>query len=416
MNRLETRSISLEDGRSLRVVFWGDDNECFAQLPGLCVSFNLSADGFRGYLSKLKVTTVKNEELKKALGLSGKVRFLDRLGLTSVFEDRIKDSTVLAAAKANLFCCRADDAVDAALDGGDIHGDVPITEKSIEVPPVITHPRPVPVEVVEARQVVGAVAPVAQELTLPVGDAWYNSEDYSVGKSYVLPPFDRGAALLEQLRLFRDFWTAERMPARRSEALSLVTFDKRESRVLLYLGFLRLIKAVDEPKQLTLNACLNHRAVYAFAEWLEKGRESSYGNLVEYLSSFISVAKFLFQNSDEKNIEIVQRLRELRNRFQTKQARVHKTEDDLQDEGRWLSWSTFEEAIVTLQSQFTELIAEEETPSKSSARVLHDLLLLRYYAACPSRSGEVRLLQLSLKGTISGTIVVECFVLGTFRL
>ena len=92
MNRLETRSISLEDGRSLRVVFWGDDNECFAQLPGLCVSFNLSADGFRGYLSKLKVTTVKNEELKKALGLSGKVRFLDRLGLTSVFEDRIKDS------------------------------------------------------------------------------------------------------------------------------------------------------------------------------------------------------------------------------------------------------------------------------------------------------------------------------------
>jgi hypothetical protein len=292
MNRLETRTIALEDGRSLRVVFWGDDNECFAQLPGLCVSFNLSADGFRGYLSKLKVTTVKNEELKKALGLSGKVRFLDRLGLTSVFEDRIKDAAVLANAKANLVFFRGD-VIDAAIEE-DIHGDVPSTEKSIEVPPVITHPRPVPVEVVEAREVVGAVAPIAQELTLPLGDDWYNSDDYSVGKSYVLPPFDRGAALLEQLRLFRDFWTAERMPARRSEALSLVTFDKRESRVLLYLGFLRLIKAVDEPKRLTLNACLNHRAVHAFIDWLSKGRESSEGNLIEYLSAFVSVAKFLY--------------------------------------------------------------------------------------------------------------------------
>jgi hypothetical protein len=289
MNRLETRIIALEDGRSLRVVFWVDGHECFAQLPGLCVSFNLSADGFRGYLSKLKVATVKNEELKKALGLSGKVRFLDRLGLTSVFEDRIKDAAVLANAKANLVFFRGD-AIDAAIEE-DIHGDVPSTEKSIEVPPVITHPRPVPVE---AREVVEAVAPVTQELTLPVGDAWYNSEDYSVGKSYVLPPFDRGAALLEQLRLFRDFWTAERMPARRSEALSLVTFDKRESRVLLYLGFLRLIKAIDEPKRLTLNACLNHRAVHAFIDWLSKGRESSEGNLIEYLSAFVSVAKFLY--------------------------------------------------------------------------------------------------------------------------
>lgn len=294
MNQLVTRIIALEDGRSLRVVFWGDNDECFAQLPGLCVSFNLSADGFRGYLSKLKVGTVKNEELKKALGLSGKVRFLDRLGLTSVFEDRIKDAAVLADAKASLVFFRGGDAIDMAIDGGeqqDIQGDVPSTEKSIEVPPVITHPRPVPVE---AREVVGAVAPVVQELTLPVGDAWYNSEDYSVGKSYVLPPFDRGAALLEQLRLFRDFWMAERMPARRSEALSLVTFDKRESRVLLYLGFLRLIKAIDEPKRLTLNACLNHRAVHAFIDWLSKGRESSEGNLIEYLSAFVSVAKFMY--------------------------------------------------------------------------------------------------------------------------
>lgn len=92
-------------------------------------------------------------------------------------------------------------------------------------------------------------------------------------------------------------------------------------------------------------------------------------------------------------VEIVQRLRETRNRFQTKQSRANKTEDDLRDDGKWLSWATFEEAIVSLQSQFDELIREEESPTKSSSRVLHDLLMLRYYAASPSRSGEVRLLQ-----------------------
>ncbi len=93
------------------------------------------------------------------------------------------------------------------------------------------------------------------------------------------------------------------------------------------------------------------------------------------------------------NIEIVQRLRETRNRFQTKLSRTHKTEDDLRDDGKWLSWSTFEEAIAVLLSQFNELISDEEFPTKASSWVLHDLLLLRYYAACPSRSGEVRLLR-----------------------
>ncbi len=72
------------------------------------------------------------------------------------------------------------------------------------------------------------------------------------------------------------------MPSRGgSPALSLATFNKRESRVLLYLGFLRLIKAINEPKRLTLNACLNHRAVYAFIDWLGKGRDNSEGNMIE---------------------------------------------------------------------------------------------------------------------------------------
>jgi hypothetical protein len=407
---LQSLLVPLGNGRSLTLVWSG--GECFAQVPGLSFSFDLSSNGFRGYLSKMKVATVKNEELKRALGLSGKVRFLDRDGLSSVLDDRIKDESILAAAKLMLIAPPvaaiaprvvpvAPPAVAALPPRADVIEEESViqeasnTDENIEAP-IIVHPRPVPIAREQERDA-AVKLPITQELTLPTGDAWYDSDEYCVGKSYILPSFDRGEPLLHQLRDLREFWTAERMPSRRSEALSLVTFDKRESRVLLYLGFLRLIKALDEPKRLTLNACLNHRAVYAFAEWLEKGRESSYGNLVEYLSAFVSVAKFLYQNSDEKNIEIVQRLRELRNRFQTKQARVHKTEDDLQDEGRWLSWSTFEEAVVALQSQFTELIAEEEAPTKCSGRVLHDLLLLRYYAACPSRSGEVRLLQLSEK-------------------
>jgi hypothetical protein len=74
------------------------------------------------------------------------------------------------------------------------------------------------------------------------------------------------------------------MPLRKGDALSMVTVAKRKSRVLLFLGFCRLIKSVRDPKALTLSACLNIDAIMLFQEWMQKGRDVSHGNMVEYVA------------------------------------------------------------------------------------------------------------------------------------
>ncbi len=327
-----TTVIALGSGHSLKV-FWSA-NECFAPALGLSVPFDMTASGFRGYLSKVKIATVKNEDWKRLLRLTGKVRFLNRNGLLALLADRVKDGEILASAKQLLLesppvttvaakpeqrhsSVDGDTGLNALETAGSLTllmqptasdsvmplkaplgpstvQSVPLTDSLPPLPtlialagipaaPVAPNALPLPPRPIPVSRQVGAEArpPVAQQLTLPAGEDWYLGDDYSFGKSYVLPPFDRGDVLLEQLRLFREHWTAERMPSRASAPLSPVTFDKRESRVLLYLGFLRLIKAMDEPKRLTLNACLNHRAVHAFIDWLGKGRDNSEGNMIE---------------------------------------------------------------------------------------------------------------------------------------
>ncbi len=342
-----TTVVALENGHSLKVVW--SENECFAPVIGLSASFGMTANGFRGYLSKTKIATVKNQGLKRMLGLTGKVRFLDRSGLLSLLEDRIKDDAILSPAKQLLLapppavdaeivphystdadsrvastCSPASPGVSplSAPQGSSSPSVFPASPEPLaplvaaasQVPPIsglivrslirqVESPAsgaPPPLPLRPVRVALGvpsnpdevalrrSSAPMAQEaqeaqeLTLPAGDEWYRDDDYRVGKSYVLPPFDRGEKLLEQLRLFREHWTTEAVQSRAgSPALSLATFNKRESRVLLYLGFLRLIKATSEPKRLTLNACLNHRAVHAFIDWLGKGRDNSEGNMIE---------------------------------------------------------------------------------------------------------------------------------------
>ena len=55
------------------------------------------------------------------------------------------------------------------------------------------------------------------------------------------------------------------------------------------------------------------------------------------------------------------------------------------------SWPLFLEAISSLQSQFDSVAGGE--PTLESARLLHDICLLRIYSASPSRSGEIRHLE-----------------------
>jgi hypothetical protein len=59
------------------------------------------------------------------------------------------------------------------------------------------------------------------------------------------------------------------------------------SRALLYLGFLSLVRAVEEPKDLALSACLNHHAVAAYCEWSTKARQALNSSIAENLSAVI---------------------------------------------------------------------------------------------------------------------------------
>jgi hypothetical protein len=70
-------------------------------------------------------------------------------------------------------------------------------------------------------------------------------------------------------------------------------------------------------------------------------------------------------------------VRDLRNKAQVKASRVHKTEQDLADDGKWLAWPDFRDAITAQQREFDELTAGEANPTIASARMAHDLVLLR---------------------------------------
>ncbi len=78
--------------------------------------------------------------------------------------------------------------------------------------------------------------------------------------------------------------------------------------------------------------------------------------------------------------EIIKRYKTIRNRLQSRALATHKTAVDLEDDGKWLSWPTFREAIVQLQLDF-DLTGEELTAK--NARLLHDLVLMRLFEASP---------------------------------
>ena len=72
-------AISVDCGRSLRVFRYGG-----GIFSDLVVAFNMSRSGMRGFLSKNDIKTVQHAKLKEAVGLGGKVHFLDRDGIKSI--------------------------------------------------------------------------------------------------------------------------------------------------------------------------------------------------------------------------------------------------------------------------------------------------------------------------------------------
>ena len=100
-----------------------------------------------------------------------------------------------------------------------------------------------------------------------------------------------------------------------------------------------MVKAIEDPKQLRLAACLNHQAVAAYVEWCLKARESAASNVCQNLTALVSVCKFLLRSApkDATVREVLDRYRTMRNRLSAKGKVVRKTEAYLTEEGRWLS-------------------------------------------------------------------------------
>lgn len=134
------------------------------------------------------------DDLKRELGLSGRIRFLDRPRL---LDDRVKDEAI--AAKQSLLnaptiappqrgVIAQPDGVAAALQPdvvpqpraiiGRVDDDVEHSDASAAPPPELPPLHPI---VANANQVAAPRegVPVAQQL--PMADGWYHSDDYAVG-------------------------------------------------------------------------------------------------------------------------------------------------------------------------------------------------------------------------------------------
>jgi len=297
-------------------------------------------------------------------------------------------------------------ADDGAVSGSDLEA----ADMDESPRPVIVHPKPRPVLF------------AAQHLRIPREPEWYLDDQFIVGKKYSLEPFDFGEVLKKELHDYRTYWTdSDFLPNRKGEALRPATMEKREQRVLLYLGFLgNVIKAVDDPKSLTLCAVLNHHAVTAYIDWCQKARFMANSNIVENMSAFCSVVKFIHRNTpvaanNFSELEVLSRYKSMRNRLSSKALNPQKTSTDLEAEGKWLPFELFIEAIESLQREFDAAVADADA---NAARLLHDLCLLRLYQACPSRSGEVRQLEFidwEALDELRGRKVLSRYVLDSHR-
>lgn len=141
----------------------------------------------------------------------------------------------------------------------------------------------------------------------------------------------------------------------------------------------------------------NWKPFAAFLEYLSTVRQASDGTRAEFVTIFVTTAKWIYQ-SDQRGfaqIPCIRQAMDIRNRLQNsaKRTRADKTEDELKAESKWLDWGDFLKATQDLRKSFMETRLKRSPPTMESARNLHDLLLLTFLTTMPSRSSELRLLE-----------------------
>jgi hypothetical protein len=215
-------------GQSFRVYYY--NNNCYVPLNNLHTSLGYSDGGFRGFLSKHSVLSTANNELKSAIGLTGKARFLSRDSIETVLRHRIKDNATLTAAITTIGAPEEDDGF-VQMEIEEDNAVVITAPLETEVVPnpleqVVAPPPLAPPPVVVRKLLYGQLVPV---LSLPAGSEWTKSDQFDCGKTFILPKFERGEHLQQQLRDLRDYWVTEQHSSRGGDAISIVTYENARS-------------------------------------------------------------------------------------------------------------------------------------------------------------------------------------------
>lgn len=235
--------------------------------------------------------------------------------------------------------------------------------------------------------------------TKPNHSIQFGRADYS--KSYALKPYDldENPLLKRELKRWRKWWVADHNRERSNKPVKEATMEKRRERILCFFGFLNLYKCVPETEKFTLSLLLNHRLVKAFLEYMKEVRQNSDGTIGEFLTAAISVCKWLYRKEPKpaggvKEISIVRRYMDMRNKFQNNADLERKSNDEaeLKEQNKWISWGDFHAMVGDLREQW-EAQSQTQGPTYEKAVQLRDLLILGYYTIIPARGSEVRLLQ-----------------------
>ncbi len=234
---------------------------------------------------------------------------------------------------------------------------------------------------------------LAWVLTEPIIPGQFSRSDYT--KAYSLKSYDMPKSLKNELKKLRKWWTADRNAERKAKSVQDVTADKREERLLCFLGFVQSYKCLpSDDLVITIALYLNRRLFDAYLDYLKQVREASDGTLGEAITSAVSACRWLHRkNKLPRMPQIIRRYMDLRNTYQAKaiRARAQNDVDELKDQNKWIDWTDYTALVARLRDDWN--VTVQEKPDISTSQTLHDLLLLGLYSCVPARGAEVRLLQ-----------------------
>ena len=228
----------------------------------------------------------------------------------------------------------------------------------------------------------------------------FSRDDYT--KSYSLKSYDTPKSLKKELKKLSKWWNKEHNAERKGvKAVQGQTADKREERILCFLGFVQRYKCLsDKDKWLTVAFYLNHRLFESYLNYLKEVRNCSDGTIGEALTAAVCACRWLCRKESKTlqgaTPQIIRRYMEYRNVYQAKAIRQRSQNDvdELQEQQKWLDWDNFTGLIAKLRAEWTETSSKVDfKPTVAAAHILHDLLLLGLYSCVPGRGNEDRLLQ-----------------------